>query len=96
MLEKITHKSFESIVGETVDLKAGDVSFRADVESVNLLRQNPGQGRQSFSVELQAHDATNHGQQMYQLSHPNLGDLSLFLVPVGPGESGMCYEIVFN
>ncbi len=96
MLEDITHKSFESLVGETVGLKAGDARFQANVESVRLLGQNPGQGRQSFSVELQAHDATNHGQQIYQLSHPDLGDLSLFLVPMGPGERGMCYEIIFN
>jgi len=96
MLEGITHQSFESIIGETVDLKAGGVSFQADVESVSLLRQNASQGRQPFSVELQTHDTSNRGQQMYQLSHPKLGELSLFLVPVGQGEHGMCYEIVFN
>ena len=96
MLEGITHKSFESIVGETVDLKAGENSFQANVETVSLLRMNPGQERQPFAVLLQAHDANNHGQQMYQLSHPGLGVLDLFLVPVGPGEEGMRYEIVFN
>jgi len=96
MLKGVTHESFESIVGQTVGLKTGDTSFQADVKSVRLLRQNPSQERQPFSVELQAHDTENHGQQMYQLSHPDLGDLSLFLVPVGPGDGGMCYEIVFN
>lgn len=96
MLEGITHKSFESIVGETVELKAGEASFQATVESVSLLRQSPGQERKPFSVVLQAHDVHNHGQQMYQLSHPDLGVLSLFLVPIGPGEASMRYEIVFN
>jgi hypothetical protein len=66
------------------------------VEAVNLLRQNPGLERQPFSVILQACDTENHGQQSYQLTHPDLGVLSLFLVPVGPGEAGMRYEIVFN
>ncbi len=96
MLKGINHQSFKSIVGETVDLKTADTSFRAEVESVSLLRQNPDQERQSFSVVLQAHDANNHGQQMYQLSHPDLGVVSLFLVPLGSGEKGMRYEIVFN
>jgi len=96
MLENITHRTFEALVGETIDLKAADLSFQAEVKSVNLLRQSTGQGRQPFSVELQAHDAENHGQGMYQLSHPDLGDLSLFLVPVGPIDGSMCYEIVFN
>jgi hypothetical protein len=96
MLEDITHESFESIVGTTVDLSAGEVSFQADVQEVSLLRQNPGQERPPFSVVLQAHDANNHGQQIYQMSHSDLGDLSLFLVPIGPDENRMRYEAVFN
>jgi len=96
MLENINHKTFESLIGETVELKAGDVGFQAEIESVSLLRQNPGLARQPFSVELQAKEPISHGQQMYRLSHPKLGELELFLVPVGPGKHGMCYEIVFN
>lgn len=96
MLEQITHESFEPLVGQTVELRAGDVSFRATIERVSLLRKNPGQARIPFSVELQAHDATNHGQQTYRLSHPALGELDLFLVPVGLAETGIRYEIVFN
>jgi len=96
MLEKITHKSFESIVSETVELRAGELNFRADVETVSILRKDSRQERQPFSVVLQAHDLDNHGQQMYQLSHPGLGELHLFLVPIGPGESGMRYEIIVN
>ena len=96
MGQEITHELFESVVGETVDLQAGDTSFQADVEAVNLLRRHPGQVRQPFSVVLQSHDAVNHGQQMYQLSHTSLGDLNLFLVPVEADERGIVYEIVFN
>jgi hypothetical protein len=96
MPRSITHESFESIVGETVDLQAGEVSFKAAVEAVSLLRQNPGQAQQPFSVVLQSHDAINHGQQIYQLSHPGLEDQNLFLVPIGADERGVRYEIVFN
>ena len=96
MLEGITHKSFESIVGETVDLQAGETDFQAEVEAVNLLREYPEQVRQPFSVVLQSHDEVNHGQQMYKLSHPGLGDLSLFLVPIEAGERGIVYEVIFN
>ncbi len=96
MLKQITHQSFESIIGETINLKAGDDSFQAKVESVNLLRNDAGQQREPFSVELLMDSSKNHGQQMYELSHPELGVLNLFLVPVGPGDGGMRYEIVFN
>ncbi len=96
MLEQITFESFKPLVGQTVELQARDVSFRAEVEGVTLLGKNPDQTRVPFSVELQSHDATNHGQRIYRLSHPVLGDLDLFLVPVGKGERGIRYEIVFN
>lgn len=35
-------------------------------------------------------------QQIYALEHRELGTLSIFLVPVGPNDKGMCYEAVFN
>jgi hypothetical protein len=96
MLDEITHESFDSLVGKTLDVQLGEVCFQADVAKVRLLQQNPGAVRQSFAVELHAYDASNHGQQMYLLSHPDLGDLNLFMVPIGPGDKGMRYEIVFN
>ena len=96
MTQEITHKSFESIIGESVDIEAGEAAFQAEIEDVSLLHRQPGQERQPFSVVLQARDGINHGQQMYQLNHPDLGDLSLFLVPLGPGEGGMRYEAIFN
>ena len=96
MQNRITHKLFESILGETVELKTGTVGFRAKIESVDLLRQNPGHERESFSVELIADDSDDHGQQIYVLSHPLLGEASLFTVPLGLEKAGMRYQIIFN
>jgi len=96
MLENITHKVFESILGETIDLKLGEICFQAKVHSVNLLQENPDQQRQPFSVELLAVNTDNHGQQIYELSHPALGEVSLFVVPLGSEKEGMRYQIVFN
>jgi hypothetical protein len=96
MLEGITHQSFESIIGETVDLKSGNDHFRATIEDVSLLTEHPSHSRQPFSVILRADDAQDHGQRVYQVSHPRLGVLDLFAVPIGPGATGMRYEIVFN
>jgi hypothetical protein len=96
MLENITHESFEALVGQTVSLQAGGIAFPADVASVRVQKRSPGTGRQAFSVELQSHSAENHGQQIYRLSHADLGTLDLFMVPIGADEKGIRYEIVFN
>jgi hypothetical protein len=35
-------------------------------------------------------------QRIYRLQHEELGQLELFLVPIGPDADGMCYEAVFS
>jgi hypothetical protein len=35
-------------------------------------------------------------QGVYELTHPRMGNLELFLVPVGPDLTGMRYEAVFS
>lgn len=96
MHKDLTHKVFESILGQTVELNSGGDCFKARVDNVSLLRQNPGQERQPFSVELLADDRDDHEQQIYVLSHPDIGEASLFAVPLGPEKEGMRYQIVFN
>ncbi len=96
MLEHITYNIFESILGETIDLKVGEICFQAKVDRVDLLRENPDQQRQPFSVELLADNTENYGQQIYEINHPALGDVSLFAVPLGPDKEGMRYQILFN
>jgi hypothetical protein len=36
------------------------------------------------------------GQRIYELDHPELGPLEIFLVPIGVEEEGVRYEAVFN
>ena len=96
MQQDITFQSFQSILGQTVELKSSGACFKAKVDNVSLLRQNPGQERKPFSVELLADDFDDHGQQIYVLSHPDIGEASLFAVPLGPEKEGMRYQIVFN
>lgn len=95
-MSEMTHETFNAILGETVTLEAEGVRFEAKVKTVRLLRQQPGQERQPFAVDLWSPGDEYHAQQIYALSHPELGELSLFLVPVGEMDGGLNYEIVFN
>lgn len=96
MLKVHSHEIFESIVGEMIDLEYEDGHFRAQVQEVSLLPVHQERAQRPFSVILLADDSHNHGQQIYQASHPKLGVLELFAVPIGPGEKSMRYEVVFN
>lgn len=52
--------------------------------------------RQPFSITLRGPKDRVFEQQMCTLEHPGLGNLQLFLVPLGPDDDGMRYEAVFS
>ncbi len=34
-------------------------------------------------------------QKTYRLKHAVLGEIDVFMVPLGPQENGMCYQVIF-
>jgi len=36
------------------------------------------------------------GQGLYRMNHDKLGELDLFLVPIGPDQKGLRYQVIFN
>ena len=54
-------------------------------------------GRVPFSLLFHAADRDRHWpQQTFRLRHAELGELELFLVPLGPDERGMQYQAVIS
>ncbi|MBV9580464.1 MAG: hypothetical protein JO057_17925 [Chloroflexi bacterium] len=52
--------------------------------------------RQPFSLVFRGPRTPLAVQRIYRLEHAALGELELFLVPVGPDKLGMCYEAIFS
>ena len=52
--------------------------------------------QESFSLMFRTPLDVPPVQGMYDFEHPSLGELSLFLVPVGQKEDHFVYESVFN
>ena len=52
--------------------------------------------RRSFSLLFRCKTEESIGQGTYKVKHEKLGELEIFLVPVGPDEEGTCLEAVFN
>jgi hypothetical protein len=53
-------------------------------------------GKIPFSLSLDAPSGVHHPQQTFTLRHSELGEFQLFLVPLGPRESGMRYHAVIS
>jgi hypothetical protein len=81
-----THTTFSA--GEiTLDLTLDEVSARAAPADATA--------RTPFSLVFKGPVDPVLGQQMYPLVHAELGELEIFIVPIGQDDSGTRYEAVF-
>ena len=97
MLEKLQETDFSSHIGEacTVKLDSGP-AIELEISETKAFRRS-GEERDSFSVLFKGPGEPVLEQAIRPLSHPVLGELGLFLVPLGPGkDGGMIYEAVFS
>jgi hypothetical protein len=93
----LEHSLFEPHVGSAFGMEVGEGEV-VELELVAARALGPGSGprRQPFALHLRSREASVRPQRIYTLSHPVLGRLELFLVPVGREGAGVLYEAIFN
>lgn len=97
MLEQLTLQDFEPLLGKTFELGHGAEVRPARLVSATAGRANHDDFRAPFSLIIRAEMSQGYWPQgTYRLSHAKLGDLELFMVPIGPDGEGMRYEINFS
>jgi hypothetical protein len=98
-LASMTPEHFEPVKGQAFEARplAGGEPFTpfALVLAGMRRRRGPRGFREPFSLEFVGRPPA-HAQGMYRLSHPRLGDLEVFLVPVGASDAGVAYEVSFG
>jgi hypothetical protein len=97
MLDKLTIDDFENLIDRDVTLRFGDNEQAGRVVEVTRRGEKPPEGRQPFSIVVES--GPNDGywpQGTHVMVHPEHGELTLFMVPLGPGDHGMRYEIAIN
>lgn len=100
-LAQLTHADFESHLNTsfTIHYNPSD-TLEVQLAAVNLHGEQPetqrdGQ-RRPFSLLFQSTIQSYLPQGIYRMVHAELGELHLFIVPIGPNTTGMRYEAVFN
>ena len=66
---------------------------------VDLIGSAPAEDeerRHAFSIVLRCPTDSYMPQQIYQVKHEIMGELTLFLVPIGLDKEGMRFEAVFT
>lgn len=100
-LEWLTYADFAGRVGETFVLAAegGDRTEIELVEATEGLQAGgpgpDGQERRQFSLVFRGAPGAPLPQGTRQLTHETLGELELFLVPIGSDAAGVRYEAAF-
>lgn len=98
MLDKLTSASFRPCLQQQfrIDLDEG----RYDLELIDVVEVGPeniGDRRRQFSLVFRnEREDVYLPQATYLLTHPQMGELTLFLVPLGPHDDGMRYEALFT
>ena len=97
-LDTATVEDFAPLVGETFSLDAGEAGSFELALTAAVPASNPGpEGtRHPFTLEFLGPAEPILPQHSYRLEHAVLGELEIFIVPVGRGQAGTAYEAVFN
>ncbi|MFN8348461.1 MAG: hypothetical protein U0X91_25890 [Spirosomataceae bacterium] len=98
MLEKITISDFQPYLNQSLSIRfTSEVTQPARLTGITPWGSETDKFRQPFTLELETELTPNYYLQgIFVLIHPTIGELSLFMVPIGPGKNGMRYEIVIS
>lgn len=95
--EWLTHDHFAGREGQRFGLTDGPelVLVQTTLGDQPGGRGPTGEERLQFSLVFGGPGDQALSQGTYALTHPELGELHLFLVPIGQGEEGIRYEAAF-
>ncbi len=97
MLELLTAADFDQLPNRRIEVTHAHGSAWFEIKNVRALPAFGSRASAPFAVTLRDPGAQEAlAQGVYTYAHPVHGALALFTVPIGPDESGMCYEVIFN
>ena len=95
----LTKKSFETTHNQEFtihfDTQSAVIAKLIEIKSINSQVVNAGQV-EPFSLVFEISGDIVYEQNTYSIENKELGELALFLVPIGADESGVRYEAVFT
>lgn len=92
-------EDFADKVGEVFSINEQDIPAipltLAEAQPLNAARTMPGM-RPPFSLIFLARDPRVLPQRLYRIEHNGLGEVAIFLVPIGKSAEGVSYQATFN
>jgi hypothetical protein len=94
----LTEKEFSQHLNSKFQLEFGDQKLELELVEVKayLPQGNEREGMERFSVFFEGPGGTRLPQSVYSLTHDQMGEFDIFLVPISGDRKGFRYEAVFN
>jgi hypothetical protein len=98
MLETLTLDVFSPLVGETFQVHVQpEQTIAAELIEVRPLSDaNGARTRQPFTLTFKGPPQFVLPQSIYRFEHQAIGAHDIFIVPIGPGQGGVLYEVIFT
>lgn len=93
-MERIEAQTFEAHVGSQFEVTDAPQQFSITLTKLVVHEKSPS--IETFSLFFRGPLSSVLAQGTRRLSHPELGELEIFLVPVSKFVDGYEYEAVFN
>jgi hypothetical protein len=91
-----THEEFAKRVNSVCRVHHGSSSVEMHLLECRKLNSPPRSGhREPFALLFRGPKAPVLPQRIYQFDFEDLGPVEMFIVPIGPDDSGMRYEAIF-
>lgn len=97
-MAELTEREFSKHLNSKFNLAINDRNLQLELVEVKAYRpgEHEQQGMERFSAVFNGPGDAMLPQQVYQLSHEQMGEFDIFLVPIAGNQSGYRYEAVFN
>ncbi|MHA3773189.1 DUF6916 family protein [Verrucomicrobiota bacterium sgz303538] len=93
----VTITEFNACLNDDFTLREADKEYLLKlIEATPLGHGRPNAARAPFALKFQGDPRLRAPQRIYDLSHPRLGDMSIFLVPIAVDQTGSYFEAIFN
>jgi hypothetical protein len=93
----LQRSAFTPLVGQTFTMSVGHNAISVVLSEVGDLKPaTAAKDEDRFSLVLTARGREVRPQGTYQLQHPKLGTVTLFVVPVDRGASARRYQAIIN
>lgn len=97
MSDVLIAQDFEALAGRQIALRADGATFNVEIAEVRpLANPSPRPAAPFVAVFRERGARRSHAQGLYAVDLGARGVVEVFLVPIGPDGTGMCYEAVFN